>query len=463
MFVDILLNDGFIGDNQQVYAVSKQIVASYPNIVKIAEFKDNDPNTALTLTKNYEGPEPHILILSGSHGLEFLNQGSMRSLIESKKPIVVWVGHQNPGLLTVKNTLQIVALPQYIIESEPELKMQFFNRLVPMQGVPNSLTELDLQYAKQKWNEIYPDEAIYSKNNNLVGIFLGGDAPESNGSLRYWSDSEAEQQGFNFGIMALQENKHLLICNGPRTSKFYPNSPDLKSPVQLQFDENSHWIPLDKLSEEKRLKPEKTRIAHAPNSPLDPVSAAFLKGLEKSGLPKGNYQFFDFKFGETGKPAKSAYKAIISALYNSQNPIAFYSGESISYAELAYFIPRTYAFRTGSMNKGHEMALEQFQHAGMIVEYHFNQPLSAQIPKVEATFGNVKGKQDQDAQAIARKITSLLQTGEKALNIEPLTLDFDRQKQKKSDNKETPISEESIVPTAGSVESEKKTTALLNG
>jgi hypothetical protein len=40
--------------------------------------------------------------------------------------------------------------------------------------------------------------------------------------------------------------------------------------------------------------------------------------------------------------------------------MAFYSGESISYAEIGYFVPNTYAFPISTMNEGHIRALDRF-------------------------------------------------------------------------------------------------------
>lgn len=341
--VDLFLNDGFLGDNQQVRAIQTQLIQKYPD-AQFATYQDSDTKAVAELSQNFNSNpnEQHIFILSGSHGFEFIQKNpDVQSIIEQKKPIVIWFGHQNPGagVQSVKEYLNIVALPKYILADQPELTSYFKDNCVSMTSVPNTLTKEALATAQETWNSTYPVEKIRPAENGYMGIFLGGDAPKPDGTYLYWDIKEAQEQGLAFGKKAIEENKSLLITNGPRTGKFDPQSPDPKNPV--------------------------VRGTHTESAPLDLVSAAFLAGLKESGIPETQYQFFDFKFG---KPAKSAYKAMVAALRETPGSVAIYSGESISYAEIAYFVPHTYVFRTQSMNEGHEKALQQFKTSSTIEE-----------------------------------------------------------------------------------------------
>jgi len=357
--VDLFLNEGgFFGDNQQVTAIHQQLDKEYreTETIRFVTYKDNDATTPQQLSDNFEtsDDQEHIFILSGSHGFEFIQKNpKVQAIIGQKKPIVIWFGHQDPvDLVSLEKHLNIVALPKYIFTIRPELKSLFAGRYIEMQSVPNTLTEEALSTAKKTWDSAYPQEAIRPASNSCsyMGVFLGGDAPKRDKTHLYWDEKEAYEQGLAFGAIAQKEKKHLLITNGPRTGKFDPQSPDPKNPV--------------------------VRAPHTESSPLDPVSVAFLTGLKKSGIPDTQYQFFDFKFG---KPPKSAYKAIIAALRETPNSVAVYSGESISYAEIAYFIPQTYAFLTSSMHDEHHEALQQFETLGLIRILNFEKPLSTQL------------------------------------------------------------------------------------
>jgi hypothetical protein len=352
--VDLFLNDGFLGDNQQVRAIQTQLIQKYED-VQFATYQDNDAKTVAELSDSFTSTpdQKHIFILSGSHGFEFIQKNpNVQAIIKEKKPIVIWFGHQNPGagVQSIKEYLNIVALPQYMIDAQPDLQssLSSFATLIGMQSVPNTLTPQALSTAKEDWNLAYPAEMI-KPDQNYIGIFLGGDAPMPDGTHLYWDEKEAHEQGRTFGLIAQTQFKHLLITNGPRTGKFDPQSPDPKKPD--------------------------VRAQHTQSSPLDSVSTAFLAGLKASNIPATQYQFFDFKFDpKPGQPPKSAYKAIIATLQSAPHSIAIYSGESISYAEIAHFIPFTYAFETSSMNDGHRAALNHFKHLNVVRTLDLKKP-----------------------------------------------------------------------------------------
>src|SRR5262249_20761835 len=143
-------------------------------------------------------------------------------------------------------------------------------------------------------------------------------------------------------------------------------------------------------------------LAHAQGSPLDLETQAFVQGIEQSNLPKDFYQIFDFK-AAPGTSPKSAYIAVIAALYQAkEKSIACYSGESISYAEIGYFIPNTYAFATNAMNTGHRKALKRFsQVLHMVRELDFHKPISDQPINREQKIHTIEKGSQQDAMRIA--------------------------------------------------------------
>jgi hypothetical protein len=378
----LLLNDGFIGDNHQVEAIKAQIISEKQldgaNVI-VRTYQDDEPQTAEKLTQALKATGQHVIISSGSHGYDFLSKISSEPTLvtppEKQKPMFVWVGHQDPGLVTHAALFDIVGLPVHVIDDKPILTQTFSERLTPLEAVPNTLKLEDLLIALERWNKSYPELTIPSSETGYIGVFLGGDAPKPDKTHLYWSEEDAYHLGKAFAEMAKQENKVLLATTGPRTGKFYPDSPDAKAPITRYF-KDSQWTALADLTEEEKTKKPDIKtdpLAHTAKAPIDPVSAAFLRGITDAGLDKTQCHFMDFKFG------KSAYQAIIRALYSSPDKsIACYSGESISYAEIGYFIPQTFAFRVDSMNTGHQAALKRFKTFGLIGELNFDQPLAEQ-------------------------------------------------------------------------------------
>ena len=121
--IHLFLNDGFLGDNQQVMEIKTQLIQKYQN-VNFIEYQDNQPTTLEQLSKTFEdsNDQKHVFILSGDHGFEFIQKNpGIQTIIEQKKPIVIWIGHQDPGLALIQQYLNIVALPKYILEDQPAL------------------------------------------------------------------------------------------------------------------------------------------------------------------------------------------------------------------------------------------------------------------------------------------------------------------------------------------------------
>ncbi len=442
LYFHLMLNQQFLGDTKQIEAIQAQIAKRYPSYnVEIYSYQDNDPLASTTFLKNLSKSRTGIsvLITSGSHGYELLMKDPIQKLIKEKKVISVWVGHQDPaGLTKNKGLFDIVALPIHIIEDKPILTETFKTRLVAMKAVPNTLQEKDLQPALEQWNkdhetnnegkdEDYPtNKAIPDSKDGGIGIFLGGPAPKPDGSYLYETLKAIQERGFLFGQMAIKEDKPLFIVNGPRTGKFYIESPDSKDPIIRQFNAEKGWIAFEDLTtEQKKItvnslaklsaaqKEEISEtLAHAHATPLDPETKAFIEGIEQSGLDKNRYHIFDFKAPSSKykQPKRSAYEAVIAALYNCKDKsIACYSGESISYAEIAYFIPQTYAFETGSMNSGHYNALRRLsQDLHMVRKLDFNKGINEQPINMSEKLKSTTDKSQQDAMQIANALEPLL-------------------------------------------------------
>lgn len=233
------------------------------------------------------------------------------------------------------------------------------------------------------------------------------------------------QRGLKFGELAKQSKKKLYIVNGPRTGKFYPESPDSVDPVLRQYNrEIGKWILFDELIpaqkqitvnklatlSETEKKAVSETLAHTHGAPLDPETEAFLQGVKENGLDTSQYQVFDFKM-TPGKPVKSAYRPLIAALYQSKDAsVACYSGESISYAEIGYLIPGTYAFTTATMNPGHQAALRRFsQDLHMVGALDLHKPIGEQSIDLKKKQESIQRGSQQDAARIASALEPILE------------------------------------------------------
>lgn len=407
-----MLNPGFLGDNQQVVAVGEQILKKFnSHTVNVLSVEHDNVESLLKLKDSFLKAGKVVFILCGSHGDALLKtqefQALLREKIFSEKPMVVWVGHQDPGLIASKDLLDIVAIPTYMVEGNKDLKVAFKDRLVAMQSVPNTLKQSELNVELEKWNKTYSNESIPTFKEGYIGVFLGGDAENTDKTYTYWSIRNAYEQGLAFGKLALNEKKFLLVTNGPRTGKFYPESKDHKSPTLRQFQKTG-WIPHSELTTEQIAKPKKEETAHTAAAPVDPVSLAFIEGVMASRLETKMFLFLDFKFG------KSAYKAVVGALYATQdNSIACYSGESISYSEIAYFIPYTYAFTVDSMNAGHRLALEHFTQRHMLAPFDFARTIKEQLLDRTRKDKVVLEGNSRDAEQIADLLSQRVTTDKK--------------------------------------------------
>ena len=351
-----------MGDTENLRAITSKLSSQFiEQTIKTEFYQDCDPDAISLINANLDQDQQHILLISGTHGLEFLNAAlknpKIQSLIKDKKLIVSWGGHQAPkDLKTLESNLMVVSLVQESIDKS--LEDTFGSRLVSTKMVPNTLNNKTLTLALIDWHKKNPsqEDSIPDSTNGYIGVFLGGDAPDEDGNHKCYTADEAFAQGRAFGLEAKKTDKILLVTNGPRMGKIYPESPDPKHPILTRINDKGQWVAFEDLTDsERNTDPSADFKAHATKAPVDPVSAAFIAGIQSSGLTVDQYRFIDFRFG------KSAYQAIISALYaNKDSSVAFYSGESVSYAEIGYFIPKTYAFEVGSMSNRHKNILARF-------------------------------------------------------------------------------------------------------
>src|SRR5258708_14932266 len=102
LYCHLMLNDQFLGDQRQLEAILSQVKKIYSGYtVESIVYQDSDPSTPSRLESNLikHGTQPSLIIVSGSHGFQFITRKDVQELFQKKKPLVLWVGHQDPGLI----------------------------------------------------------------------------------------------------------------------------------------------------------------------------------------------------------------------------------------------------------------------------------------------------------------------------------------------------------------------------
>lgn len=367
-----MTNPSFAGDSKSVEAIARIISPTYKTI------PDNAANALEQLQIYLDTKEDNVLIISGTHGLDFLrlalNNDKVKALIQQKRLMICWSGHQAPPNLTeYSNDIDVVALSQDYITLNPAITASFGSRLVPLQMIPNTLSKERLENGTPiiaAWNTKHQNNTSLQLPTTIpegltgyIVAVVGGDAPDMQGKHQLYNRQQAFKDGYTLAREAIRLGKMLLVTTSPRTGKIFKESADSTSPVLMRFTksdtERLRWVRWEELTNQekddpKNYPPHQDLIAHAPNAPLDPISARFLDGIRHAKLATDQYKFIDFRFGD------SAYEAMACVAYPyAAHSIVYYSGESMSQAELGEFFPHTYVFRITSMSKLHEAFLER--------------------------------------------------------------------------------------------------------
>lgn len=113
----------------------------------------------------------------------------------------------------------IIALPSHALNKD--FKSELANsktNLIETIGVAHNSKKEDLVNAYDEYKELLP------KAEKYMGIILPGDAPDSNGKMKYYTPEMAAMLAQQISGLAKEKNYVILITNGPRTGKHNPNT-----------------------------------------------------------------------------------------------------------------------------------------------------------------------------------------------------------------------------------------------
>lgn len=375
---------GNAGDSNAVLAIATKI-----NNGSVIVLADNQPEVITKLEQSLQPDAEHVLLISGVHGLKFLGQAlrseKVKTLIDQKKIVISWCGHQAPpDFNEYADQLHVVGLLQEAIEFDPNLKSTLGRRLVSMEFVPNTLTKeiLESGTALEEWNKNHPTlENIPDSKNGYIAAFLPGDAPDRAGVYKFYSAEDAYKLGMCLAKEAISENKFLLVTNGPRMGKFDPASPDPKNPIIIG--------------------------KHIKGEPMDHVTTAFLNGVLDSGIAFDKFLLLDYVDKD------SAYAAIACAVYRQDKNSAVYTfGDSISNQELGYFFTNVTAIKVNVMSDLHTAFLERISKnlfRVAVAQQEGEQIKCESVPDPGLKQMYLERNPDNDAQNIAGAIEQELQ------------------------------------------------------
>ncbi len=326
----LLTNPTFLGEKNQALGIKTMLEKQYTlKIIETNAWDDskNEELVALQALIDAESDTQHILIATGDHGLEALQKFKHSA---NKNVLSVYSSHQIfPELKKAASYIDIAALPTHVIDQQIRSELSALNlRLIETVGVAHNVSVAELDEAYSNWQK--ESKAPIVPSENYIGVILGGDAPEPNGTMRYFTAKEATQLAKYLVELSKQNNNAtLLITNSPRTGKYDPIT-------------------------------QKEQKVHTGET-LDETSKALLNELH---LHKDTvqHQFFDFVSGN-----KSAYKPILGALQKNQNSIAVVTGDSTSMVtEMTDSLidKPLYIINVGSMNNSHKAHARSVNEAG---------------------------------------------------------------------------------------------------
>lgn len=284
-----------VGDRDQVRALGLELKKAYKNgTVSIQEIEiSKHPQNPFQgeFKKQIEAEvqkskgDSFLALTVGNSGVSWVKS---LSSIEGLK--TCHLSHQiTQDYLELLGRATVCILPKQSVT--PKLLQSFKHsttRLIQTQGVLHSLTlERSIEEFQKNRNSI-PIPA----SSHLIGVILGGDAPDSKGQIHHFSKTDVESLADYTVKRAMKNSAAVLVLNGPRTGKYNPGTDQVNTSVHR-------------------------------DGVTDPITRSFVEKLQKK-LPKTRVTLFDFQFG---KP--SLYKAVVGAIHETAGEL-YVPGESIS-------------------------------------------------------------------------------------------------------------------------------------
>ena len=318
------IDESFVGDKDQILGIcnalcalnSKVEVTTIPvtDSEAVAANVCNEIESALCKSGSVSKTR-FILLSSGNYGVTLIKYLKTKKT-NLKQIVTCYTTHQiTSRSAELVGFADLMAIPNHAIEPQFEEKIKnSTTNLVATIGVTHNTSEEMILSAYEKAKD------QIKVNPPYLVVVLGGDAPQPNGNMRFYSSQEAEKLADLIANKAKSEHLGILVLNGPRTGKFDSNTGKLS----LGVHENGF---------------------------IDAVTSSFIKTLERQNLVDGiDFKLFDFQFKQP-----SMKMAVYGALKKFSGKM-FVAGESTSMVSEAtsLFDPsQVVIFKNGAMNENH--------------------------------------------------------------------------------------------------------------
>ena len=302
-----LVNQAHVGDSNQIKGV-------------IAAFQEHPEQPVIQRDQldDLKGCDKPLVLVAGAAGFKQLLAISL-----PPQAMRCFLTHQAPGdLQELVGRIDLLALPTHAISNDIETWATKHNIvLVPTVGVAHNTS------AKTVTDAYWAGLDLIKVSKPYLAVMLGGDAPQADGTIRYYTTEEAQAFAVTIAALAKQQGASVLVLNGPRTGKF--------DPVSCIENTGVHR-----------------------DGKQDLVTKVFMHELAQQKLMA---QLFDFQFGQP-----SQFHAVLGAI-KATNGVMVVNGESTSMvAECTTVLdPKQILLATnGAMNETHHKHVQQEYLAG---------------------------------------------------------------------------------------------------
>jgi hypothetical protein len=352
-----VINQRNFGEQSQVRGVCAAMSQRLPEI-QIHEISADEIDQ---LKAACQGQQKVVFVTSGVDGAKAVN-----ALAGQNFPNATYV-HTNHMVLPEHASLlteaQFIALPKHAIS---EVFLEEANgktvKIIQTVGVPHNVTDKMMENAYEKDREAFSWIADQPK---VAMVILGGDAPTPSGELRFYTDEDALKAAEHIGNLCKEEDRFLMVFNGPRTGQH-----DQKDVLHKKLD----WGHTD--------------------DRLDPVTQVFADKITEI-LPQTQVKIYNFV------PGSTSYKGALQVLKNAHDALCFLPGESTSMiSEINDALPgKTRIIENSAMNEIHAAHVKSEIEAGRSQGFDKNfAPLPYEIQGIGAS--SHQSAADQIAQAV---------------------------------------------------------------
>lgn len=332
----VVLNEGKIGDQNQLYGITDAVIAKLPK--QSIQYIHSTQVMSLKHILDSECKQNNntILLTSGLDGANIINdvyRQSCPNIFIVNTTHLIFDEHNQ-----ILGKANLIALPTSSIDPNfLQAAEQKGSKIIQTIGVAHNSTPAILEQDYQKHQK---DFSWLAQKPKIAMIILGGDAPAKDNKIAIYTAAEAKKAAKYIGEFCKNGQYSLMIFNGARTGLYDP-----------QTFKKREWVHQGKQ--------------------IDPVTTAFIEELAKY-MDKSAFKLYDFNHKVGG-----FYKAGLWIIKKAKDGKCFLPGESTSMISEAIdnLNGRTVIIQNNAMNKTHKKHIMSEAAAGntVILDQNFQE------------------------------------------------------------------------------------------